>query len=122
MCKPFQVGKLTKTQFKSKSFTSTEKPLQLVHIDLCGPSRQEGTMKENYFMLIIIDYFRLTWVSFLKEKAKSLEKFKIFKSLIENQTCKRLKAVISNRGGKFMSSDFKEFCDKHGIKRECKIP
>jgi hypothetical protein len=39
MCKPYQVGKLNRTQFKSKSFTSTEKPLQLVHMDLCGPSR-----------------------------------------------------------------------------------
>jgi hypothetical protein len=45
MCKPCQVGKLTRTQFKSKSSTSTEKPLQLVHMDLCGPSRQEGTGK-----------------------------------------------------------------------------
>jgi len=39
VCKPFQVGKLTRTQFKSKVSTSTEKPLQLVHMDLCGPSR-----------------------------------------------------------------------------------
>jgi hypothetical protein len=39
VCKPCQVGKKNKTQFKSKSFTSTEKPLQLVHMDLCGPSR-----------------------------------------------------------------------------------
>jgi hypothetical protein len=68
MCKPCQVRKLTRTQFKSKRFTSTDKPLQLVHMDLCGPSRQEGTWKENYFMLIIDDYSRLTWVAFLKEK------------------------------------------------------
>jgi hypothetical protein len=39
MCKPCQVGKLSRTQFMSNSFTSTEKPLQLVHMDLCGPSR-----------------------------------------------------------------------------------
>jgi FtsZ-interacting cell division protein YlmF len=35
---------------------------------------------------------------------------------------KRLKEVRSDRGGEFMSSDFKEFCDKHGIKREYTIP
>jgi transposase InsO family protein len=122
VCKPCQVGKLTRTQFKSKSSTSTEKPLQLVHMDLCGPSRQEGTGKENYFMLIIDDYSRLTWVSFLKEKAEAFEKFKIFKALTENQTGNRLKVVRSDRGGEFMSSDFKEFCDKHGIKREYTIP
>jgi hypothetical protein len=39
VCKPCQVGKQNRTQFKSKSFTSREKPLQLVHMDLCGPSR-----------------------------------------------------------------------------------
>jgi hypothetical protein len=73
-------------------------------------------------MLIIDDYSRLTWVAFLKEKAEAFEKFKIFKALTENQTGKRLKAVRSDRGGEFMSSDFKELCDKHGIKREYTIP
>ena len=45
ICKPCQMGKLTRTQFKSKSFTSIDKHLQLVHVDLCGPSRKEGTGK-----------------------------------------------------------------------------
>jgi hypothetical protein len=122
VCKPCQIGKLTRTQFKSKTFPSTEKPLQLVHMDLCGPSRKEGTGKENYFMLIIDDYSRLTWVAFFKEKSEALEKFKVFKALTENQTGKRLKAVRSDRGGEFSSGNFKEFCDKNGIKREYTIP
>jgi transposase InsO family protein len=91
-------------------------------MDLCGPSRQEGIWKENYFMLIIDDYSRLTWVSFLKEKDESFEKFKIFKDLTKTQTGKRLKVVRSDRGGDFMSRDFKEFYDEHGIKREYTIP
>jgi hypothetical protein len=37
VCKPCQIGKLTRTQFKSKNIPSTKKPLQLVHMDLCGP-------------------------------------------------------------------------------------
>jgi hypothetical protein len=40
ICKSCQIGKLTHTQFKSKNFPSTEKPLHLVHMDLCGPSRK----------------------------------------------------------------------------------
>jgi transposase InsO family protein len=91
-------------------------------MDLCGPSRHEGTWKEKYFMLIIDDYSRLTWVYFLKEKDEAFEKFKIFKALTENQIGNKLKEVRSDRGGEFMSSDFKEFCDKHGIKREYIIP
>ena len=91
-------------------------------MDLCGPSRKEGTGKQNYFMLIINDYSRLTWVSFLKEKSEAFEKFKMFKALTKNQTGKILKAVRSNRGVEFSSWNFKEFCDKHGIKREYTIP
>jgi transposase InsO family protein len=86
-------------------------------MDLCGPSGKEGTGKENYFMLIIDDYSRLTWVAFLKEKYEAFENFKVFKALTENQTGKRLKSVRSDRGGEFISWNFKEFCDKHGIKR-----
>jgi transposase InsO family protein len=73
-------------------------------------------------MLIIDDYSSLTWVAFLKEKDEAFEKFKIFKALTETQTGKRLKAVRSDRGGDFMSRDFKEFYDEHGIKREYTIP
>ena len=89
-----------------------------MHVDLCGPSRKEGTGKENYFKLVIDDYSRLTWVAFLKEKSEEFKKFKVFKALTENQIGKILKAVRSDRGGEFSSGYFKEFCDKHGIKRE----
>jgi hypothetical protein len=55
-------------------------------------------------------------------KIKAFEKFKVFKALTKNQTGKRLKAVRSDKGGEFGSWNFKEFCDKHGIKREYTIP
>jgi transposase InsO family protein len=58
----------------------------------------------------------------LKEKYEAFENFKVFKALTENQTGKRLKAVRSNRGGEFSSWKFKEFCDKHGNKRQYTIP
>jgi hypothetical protein len=76
-------------------------------MDLCGPSRKEGTGKQNYFMLIIDDYSRLTCIEFLKEKSEAFENFKVFKALTKNQTGKRLKAVRSDRGGEFSSRDFK---------------
>ena len=46
VCKSCQIGKFTRTHFKSKNFTSTDKPLQLVHMDLCGPSKKEGARRE----------------------------------------------------------------------------
>jgi hypothetical protein len=37
VCESCQMGKLTRAQFKLKSFTSLEKPLQIVHMYLYGP-------------------------------------------------------------------------------------
>ena len=50
---------------------------------------QERKEKENYFMLVIDDYSRLTWVAFLKEKSEEFEKFKVVKALTENETEKK---------------------------------
>ena len=121
VCKPGQMGKLTRTQFKSKSFPSLDKPLQLVHMDMCGPLRKEGTRKEDYFMLVIDDYSKLTWVAFLKEKYEAFEKFKVFKAPTKNQIGERLKAVRYDRGGELCSKYFKELFDEQGIKREYTI-
>ena len=52
-------------------------------MDLCGPSRTNALGGESYFMLIIDDFTRLTWVAFLKYKSKAIEKLKIFKALAE---------------------------------------
>ena len=39
ICEACQFGKQIKTSLKSKNYVSTSKPLQLVHINLFGPSR-----------------------------------------------------------------------------------
>ena len=81
ICKSCQLGKQTRTSFKSKEELSTRRPLQLVHMDLCGPARTRKPSGESYFMLIIDDFSRMTWVAFLKNKSEALEKFKTFKAL-----------------------------------------
>ena len=54
--------------------------------------KERSYRKIKLFMLIINDYSRLTWVSFLKEKSEAFEKIKVFKALTENQIGRRLKA------------------------------
>ena len=90
-------------------------------MDLCGPSRTKAPSGESYFMLIIDDFTRLTWVAFLKYKFEAIEKFKIFKALAENQTGCKLKCIRSYRGGEFTYYDFADLCNKHGIKQQFTI-
>jgi hypothetical protein len=85
MCDSCHHEKNTIVSFKIKEY-STSNPLELVHTDLCVPSRKQYLKGESYFMLLIDDYTRMTWVTFLKEKSETFENFKASKSLDENET------------------------------------
>ena len=72
---------------------------------------------ENYFMLFIDDYTRMTWVTFLKHKSEAFNKFKIFKKMVENESDMKIKCLQSDKGGEFTSDDFFDYYEKHDIKR-----
>ena len=73
---------------------------------------------EEYFMLLVDDFTRMTWVCLLKKKSEAFECFKIFKELVENEVELRIKCLISDNGGEFISKDFNLYCEEHGIKRQ----
>ena len=68
-------------------------------------------------MMFIDDFSRMAWVVFLKEKSKSFDKFKSFKTLVENEIEAKIKCLRSDNGGEFTSDEFDIFCETHGIKR-----
>jgi hypothetical protein len=81
VCKQCQHGKQSRESFKTNE-CATSKPLELVHIDICGPTNTKILQGECYFILLIGDYTRMTWISFLKNKSEAFEKFKAFKGLV----------------------------------------
>jgi hypothetical protein len=58
-------------RFKEKEY-STSKPLELVHIDLYVPTKTKSIQGKYYFVLLIDDYTRMTWVTFLKKKFRNI--------------------------------------------------
>ena len=116
ICKHCQHGKQRKVEFMTKEYYTT-KPLELVHTDLCQPIRTRGLEGEIYFMLLVDDYTRITWVCFLKKKSEGLEHFIIFKEIVENETELKIKTLRSDNGGEFTSNEFWNYCGEQGIKR-----
>jgi hypothetical protein len=70
--------------FKSKEYSRT-RLLEIVHIDLVGPTRIKGLKGEQYFMLLVVDYTRMIIVCFLEKKSKALENFKVYKDMVLNE-------------------------------------
>ncbi|XP_059668781.1 uncharacterized protein LOC132313857 [Cornus florida] len=74
LCKACQQGKQTKVAFPSKEI-NTSSALDLIHMDLCGPTRTTSIGGSKYFMLLIDDFSRMVWVYFLKEKSEAITHF-----------------------------------------------
>ena len=68
ICDACQIGKQTKSSFKTKKLISTSKPLELLHMDLFGPTRVASQGGKSYAFVIVDDYTRYTWVLFLAHK------------------------------------------------------
>ena len=65
MYKQYQLGKMTKSRFKSKAYTS-KRILEIVHTELCGPIEVQSYNGDKYIMLFVDDYSRMMTVMFIK--------------------------------------------------------
>ncbi|KAI3692626.1 hypothetical protein L6452_32446 [Arctium lappa] len=61
-------GKQHKTSHKTKEINSISSCLQLLHMDLFGPTNVMSIGKKSYYLVIVDDYSRFTWVYFLRTK------------------------------------------------------
>ena len=71
-----------------------------------------------YYVSFIDDFSRKTWVYFKNNKYEVFNKFKEFKSLIENHTKNKIKTFQSDNGREFTLNELKELCKESKIKRE----
>ena len=73
-------------------------------------------------MLSIDSATRKTWLYCIRHKSDVFATFKKWKDLVENDTVKRLKCLISDNGGEYCSKEFDSYYSYHGIRREKTVP
>ncbi|GKA49884.1 retrotransposon protein, putative, ty1-copia subclass, partial [Tanacetum coccineum] len=69
----------------------------------------------SYFITFKDDYSRYGYVYLLKHKHEVFETFKVFKNEVKNQLGKTIKAIRSDRGGEYISQEFKDYLNANGI-------
>ncbi|GKA00245.1 ribonuclease H-like domain-containing protein [Tanacetum coccineum] len=117
-CVACQKGKQHKASCKAKSVSSISQPLQLLHMDLFGPTSIRSLNHKTYCLVITDDFSRFSWVFFLRTKDETSGILKDFIRQIENQLNQKVKAIRCDNGTEFKNKDFIEFCGSKGIKRE----
>ena len=77
------LGKHAKVSFPSNEHMS-QWILDLVHSDVCGLMSVASILGSMYYVYVIDDFSRKTWIYFSKTKDEVFSKFKEFKDLVEN--------------------------------------
>ncbi|GJT72092.1 putative ribonuclease H-like domain-containing protein [Tanacetum coccineum] len=120
-CVACQKGKKHKAYCKTKTVTSISQPLQMLHMDLFGPTFVNSLIKKMY-CLVVTDYFsRFSWVFFLATKDETSEILKTFIIGIENLIDLRVKVIRCDNGTKFKNRVMNQFCEMKGIEREFSV-
>ncbi|GJQ90280.1 putative ribonuclease H-like domain-containing protein [Tanacetum coccineum] len=117
-CVACQKGKQHKASCKAKSVSSISQPLQLLHMDLFGPTSVRSLNHKTYCLVITDDFSRFSWVFFLRTKDETSGILKDFIRQIQNQLNQKVKTIRCDNGTEFKNRDFIELCGSKGIKRE----
>ena len=89
--------------------------LELVHSDVCGPITPRSMGGNRYYLTFVDDFSRKSWVYLLKEKKEVFKYFKIWKAMAERQSNRKLKCFRTDRGGEYLSNEFKRFLEEDGV-------
>ena len=114
LCDACMKGKKTRTSFKSKDMISTSKPLDVLHMDLFGPSRN-ASLAGNYYALVIVDDFsRYTWTLFLVSKNDAYKAFKNLNKVSHNENGYCIKSIRSDHEENFKMLSLIDFVKNMG--------
>ena len=105
---------MTKSPFTRKGERAKE-ILGLIHTDVYGPMNIATMGGFSCFITFTDDHSRFGYVFLMRHKSESFEMFKRYRSEVEKQTGKDIKILRSDRGGKYLSSEFLTYLEENGI-------
>ncbi|GJR43819.1 retrotransposon protein, putative, ty1-copia subclass [Tanacetum coccineum] len=92
--------------------------LGLIHTDVCDPFRTVSREGASYFITFTDDFSRYGYVYLMKHKHEVFETFKVFPNEVENQLGKKIKAILSDRRGEYLSHEFVNHMKSYGYPKE----
>jgi len=113
-CRSCLLGNMTKTPFTGQGERASDL-LGLIPIDVCGPLNTPAKGGFHYFITFTDHFSRFGYVYLMKQKSESFTLFKEFQNEVENQLCKKIKMLRSNRGGDYLTLEFDNHLKECGI-------
>lgn len=126
-CPVCPLAKQTRKPF-SLSSTSSSSIFDLIHIDIWGGYSVSSISGAQYFLTIVDDYSRITWIYLMENKSEARPLLITFITFVETQFDKRVKIVRSDNGPEFNCVNFynekgilhQTSCEHSTTKRYCR--
>lgn len=107
----------------SQSQSTSVSCFDLVHIDVWGPYKHTSYDGYKYFITVVDDYSRHTWVHMLTHKGYAFNFIKSFVKLVQTQFSKTIKVIRTDNAYEMGSStECIDFYKIHGILHQKSLP
>ncbi|GJZ41952.1 retrovirus-related pol polyprotein from transposon TNT 1-94 [Tanacetum coccineum] len=115
LCSACQLGKSKKHTHTSKTKNTNLEVLNTLHMDLCGPMREQTINGKKYILVIVDDYSRFTWVKFLRSKDETSEFVIKFLKQIQVGLNKTVRYIRTDNGTEFVNQVLTKYYESVGI-------
>jgi IS30 family transposase len=88
------------------STSISPQPFDLIHYDIWGPFSTKSLTGSSYFLTIVDDHTRFTWIHLLENKSQTRTHIQAFFNLVETQVNAKIKCSQSDNGVEFNMSHF----------------
>lgn len=123
ICEACICGKQARLPFaKAKSKVHINRPLFIIHSDVCGKINPSTIDNKNYFVSFIDEYTHYTVVYLITYKSDVLNAFKDFVAKSEVHFNLKIENLYCDNGREYLSNEFKLFCSEKGITFHLTVP
>lgn len=123
LCESCIYGKQSRLPFnQNKDKSYIQRPLYVVHTDVCGPITPSTINNKNYFVLFVDQYTHYCVVYLLTHKSDVFSAFKDFVSKSEARFNLKIVYLYCDNGREYLSNDMKDYCVEKGITYHFTVP
>jgi len=121
VCEPCIEAKHSRDPFPS-SETKSRQPLDLIHMDLCGPMPEATHSGCLYMATFLDDHSKLSVVRLLKHKKDLAQTLVDVINMLEKQSDRSVKKVRTDRGGEYVNQEVESWLVGKGILHQKTVP
>ena len=82
----------------------------MLHYNVSGPMSVHSFSGYSYYVTFSDEYYKKTLIYFMKAKSEVFERFWEFKTLMENQTGRKIRVLRTYNEVEYTSNEFLEYC------------